>query len=117
MKLTVAQALAALAKHRRAFAKPCHEADFTGLFRHGTLEIEIFQPQEVDLQQPHDKDELYFIATGSGFFEHGGERQAVEPGDLLFVAAGERHRFVEFTADFFILQPVDPSRLGGSKHR
>lgn len=100
MKLEVDTAQQLLAKHRAGFSKPCHEANFIGLFRHGTLEIEICKPNKIDLQRPHDRDEIYFIVSGSGLFEHNGEREAFTPGDVIFVPAGDGHRFVEFSDDF-----------------
>lgn len=74
--------------------------EFTTLFRHGTLEVEIYRPVGVDKQQPHRRDELYVVISGTGTFEHGHERKAFGPGDVLFVEAGLPHRFVEFTPDF-----------------
>jgi hypothetical protein len=31
------------------------------LFRHGSLEVEFYRPEGVDLQQPHDRDEIYVV--------------------------------------------------------
>lgn len=73
---------------------------FTTLFRHGSLEIEIYRPVGKDPQQPHRRDELYVVISGTGTFQHGTERQAFGPGDVLFVEAGLEHRFVDFTDDF-----------------
>jgi len=91
MRMTPAAALAALAK---AGGK------FTTLFRHGTLEVEIYRPVGVDRQKPHMRDELYVIVSGSGTFLNGADRTAFAPGDVLFVPSGIEHRFVEFSADF-----------------
>ena len=100
VKLTIEKALRHLDEHRASFMEPCHQANFINLFRHGTLEIEICKPDKVDLQHLHDKDEVYFIAIGSGLFEHNGQRAPFKPGDVFFVPAGDDHRFVEFTDDF-----------------
>ncbi len=100
-KFTILAAQKALAEHRQSFDDPqSHQACFHNLFRHGTLELEMYQPIKVDLQTPHDKDEVYFIASGSGCFEMNGERRAISPGDVLFVPAGTEHRFVDFSDDF-----------------
>ncbi len=88
---TIAEAGAALAKSG---------ADYVTLFQQGTLEIEIYRPVGVDRQQPHTKDELYVVITGSGTFVHGGQRSAFHEGDTLFVKAGIPHRFEDFTPDF-----------------
>jgi mannose-6-phosphate isomerase-like protein (cupin superfamily) len=74
--------------------------EFTTLFRHGTLEVEIYRPVGTDKQKPHRRDELYVVISGTGSFLHGAMRTPFGPGDVLFVEAGVEHRFVEFTADF-----------------
>jgi len=73
---------------------------FRVLLEHGSLEIEVYAVQGHDPQTPHDRDEVYVIMCGSGYFRNGEERHAFSPGDLLFVPAGVVHRFEEFTADF-----------------
>lgn len=73
---------------------------FKTLFRHGSLEVEIYEPKEVDNQQPHTRDEIYVVISGTGYFVNGDTRQPFEPGEVLFVPAGVVHRFEEFTADF-----------------
>ena len=70
------------------------------LFRHGTLTVKLYAPRGSDGQHPHTRDEIYVIATGTGRFEREGKEVSFGPGDVLFVAAGEQHRFVEFTDDF-----------------
>lgn len=75
-------------------------AEFTRLFAHGTLEVEIYRPDTVDRQQPHTRDELYVIISGTGIFVNGPERHPFEPGEVLFVPAGVEHRFEDFTDDF-----------------
>jgi mannose-6-phosphate isomerase-like protein (cupin superfamily) len=64
------------------------------------MEIGIYRPEGEDLQQPHEHDEVYFITTGSGQFEHAGSTDDVAAGDVLFVAAGDHHRLVDFSEDF-----------------
>ena len=73
---------------------------FLNLFEHGTLSVEIYQPDRVDHQQPHERDEVYIVISGSGTFLNGDQRHAFGPGDFLFVPAGVEHRFVDFTDDF-----------------
>lgn len=73
---------------------------FTEAFRHGTLEVEIYAPAGSDPQTPHDRDEVYFVISGSGEFVAAGERSQFRAGDALFVAARVEHRFENFTMDF-----------------
>lgn len=90
-KLTIADSLKKLSGHDQKFIK---------VFGHGTLEVEIYKPEKIDLQKPHTRDEVYVIATGSGDFLCGDETQPVAAGDFLFVPAGATHRFLNFTSDF-----------------
>jgi len=75
---------------------------YAELFRHGTLTVEIYAPKGTDLQQPHTRDELYIVAAGSGTFFVEGQRMQFGPGDALFAAAGEVHRFEHFTEDLLV---------------
>jgi len=70
------------------------------MLRHGTLELRWYAPKETDPQTPHDRDEVYVVVSGSGVFVRGDEKVAFNPGDALFVAAHEVHRFESFTPDF-----------------
>lgn len=73
---------------------------FMGVFAHGSLEVEIYRPSKVDLQQPHTRDEVYVIISGSGQFTKGEVRHPFQAGEVLFVPAGVEHRFEAFTEDF-----------------
>jgi mannose-6-phosphate isomerase-like protein (cupin superfamily) len=75
---------------------------FALLFRHGSLEVEIFSPKNVDTQKPHSRDELYVVVSGTGWFFHEGQRLRFSAGDALFAAAGEVHRFEDFSDDFLV---------------
>ncbi|MFS4494517.1 cupin domain-containing protein [Maribacter sp. 2308TA10-17] len=76
------------------------DSPFLKVFEHGTLEVEVYKPEKVDLQQPHSRDEVYIIISGNGEFLNDGERSQVKAGDFLFVPAGIEHRFENFTDDF-----------------
>ncbi len=91
MKINPQEALQKLAKI---------ESPFLTVFEHGTLSIEVYKPEKVDLQQPHSRDEAYVIISGKGEFLNDGVRTEVETGDFLFVPAGIEHRFENFTDDF-----------------
>jgi len=73
---------------------------FTEVFRHGTLSVEIYRPERIDFQQPHSRDEIYVVVSGTGEFVNGDTRQPFEPGEVLFVPAGVEHRFEHFSEDF-----------------
>jgi mannose-6-phosphate isomerase-like protein (cupin superfamily) len=91
MQLTTEYGLKALANAKTVFLE---------LFKHGSLSVEIYKPGEKDNQQPHDRDEVYIIISGTGNFFSGGKTAAFQPGDFLFVPAGVEHRFKDFTTDF-----------------
>ena len=75
---------------------------FTELLQHGTLSVEIYAPRGVDEQQPHTRDEVYVVASGSGEFVCGERRDRFGPGDLIFVPASMNHRFVNFSSDLAV---------------
>ena len=91
MKVSASEALRKLKKS---------ESLFLNLFEHGTLQLEVYKPDKVDLQQPHSRDEVYVIISGRGEFINGDKHHSFEPGDFLFVPAGVEHRFENFTEDF-----------------
>jgi mannose-6-phosphate isomerase-like protein (cupin superfamily) len=76
------------------------DAPFAEVFAHGSLSVEIYKPIKVDNQQPHTRDEVYVVISGSGWFVNGDTRQRFVPGEFLFVPAGVVHRFEDFTDDF-----------------
>lgn len=90
-KATVADALARL---------PGPQGErFVTVFEHGSMLVEVYAPRGSDPQKPHTRDEVYVVVEGSGDFVLGESRQPFGPGDLLFAAAGEVHRFENFSDD------------------
>jgi mannose-6-phosphate isomerase-like protein (cupin superfamily) len=74
---------------------------FTTVFTHGTLVVEFYKPEKTDHQKPHDRDEIYVVAAGTGiFYNGGGDQWKFKAGDFLFVPAGVEHRFENFSDDF-----------------
>ncbi len=90
-KITPAEGLAALSKQEKPFVE---------LFQHGTMQLEYYKPEKIDLQQPHSRDEIYVVISGIGIFYCGGERKPFKAGDFLFVPAKVEHRFEDFSDDF-----------------
>jgi mannose-6-phosphate isomerase-like protein (cupin superfamily) len=72
------------------------------VFEHGTLQVKLYGPRGVDLQQPHTRDEAYVVARGTGSFVNGAHRHPFAPNDVLFVKAGVVHRFEKFSDDFLV---------------
>jgi mannose-6-phosphate isomerase-like protein (cupin superfamily) len=66
------------------------------------LAVELYTPVDRDPQKPHTRDEIYFVTRGTGQFFDGERRHAVQAGAFLFVAAGQPHRFEDFSSDFAV---------------
>ncbi len=64
------------------------------------LSLILFAPRTHDYQTAHDQDELYFFVRGEGALQLQNEQIACAPGDVVYVKAGEAHRFVKFSEDF-----------------
>lgn len=70
------------------------------MFKHGTLELEYYAPVKTDPQQPHTRDEVYFVISGRGRFVMEGRRREFGPGEVIYAPAGVPHRFEDFSDDF-----------------
>ena len=69
-----------------------------------------------DNQEPHTEDEIYLVTAGRAVLESGGDRIAVQPGSVIYVPAGEVHRFAEIVEDLaaiVIFGPAEYSRAQG----
>lgn len=75
---------------------------FANVFKRGDLTVEIYAPHGIDPQQPHTRDEIYFVAHGEGLYLCGGTRQPFGAGDFLFAPAGVAHRFEDFSDDLAV---------------
>lgn len=62
-----------------------------------------------DDQDPHTEDEIYVVTSGRASFESGGKRIDVAAGSVIFVAAGEEHRFVDVIEDLATLVLFGPA--------
>lgn len=66
-----------------------------------------------DDQVPHSEDEIYLVTAGQATFEAGAQRVPVGPGTVLYVPAGQAHRFTDVTTDLatvVIFAPAEGSR-------
>ena len=66
----------------------------------------------LDDQAPHHEDEIYVVTTGRATMVTPGGTDAVGPGDVLFVPAGEEHRFTDVTEDLALLVFFAPPYSG-----
>jgi quercetin dioxygenase-like cupin family protein len=62
-----------------------------------------------DDQSPHSEDEIYVVTRGSARLTAGDEVAEVTPGSVVYVRAGEEHRFVDIAEDFAVLVLFAPA--------
>ncbi len=63
----------------------------------------------VDDQTPHTEDEIYVVTAGRARIVTGDGTGDVGPGDVIFVPAGEEHRFVDVSEDLSLLVVFAPA--------
>jgi mannose-6-phosphate isomerase-like protein (cupin superfamily) len=63
----------------------------------------------VDDQSPHAEDEIYVVTSGRATITTDSGTATVGPGDVIFVPAGERHRFVDIVEDLALLVIFGPA--------
>ena len=66
-----------------------------------------------DDQQPHAEDEIYVVQAGRARLVAGDGSVAVGPGSVVFVPAGELHRFVDVTEELAVLVVFVPAESAG----
>jgi mannose-6-phosphate isomerase-like protein (cupin superfamily) len=63
----------------------------------------------LDDQTPHTEDEIYVVTACRARLVTDDGTAEVEPGDVLFVPAGEAHRFVDISEDLALLVVFGPA--------
>jgi mannose-6-phosphate isomerase-like protein (cupin superfamily) len=56
-----------------------------------------------DPQQPHTEDEVYYVVSGRGAILVAGESREVTAGSVVYVKAGDEHRFHSIAEELVIL--------------
>ena len=70
-----------------------------------------------DPQDPHTEDEIYVVVAGRAVIAGPAEVIPVASGSVIFVAAGEEHRFEQVEEDLVVLVvfgPAEGTREPGS---
>jgi len=70
----------------------------------------------VDDQVPHTEDEIYVVTAGRAVLQAGSGSAPVGPGSVVYVAAGEEHRFTDVTEDLaaiVVFAPAEGARGPG----
>ena len=68
-----------------------------------------------DPQRPHTEDEIYYVLDGRGRIRVGDDDSEVKPGSVIFVAAGQAHKFHSITEDLSLLVVFAPARGSRAK--
>jgi mannose-6-phosphate isomerase-like protein (cupin superfamily) len=69
------------------------------VFQKNNVSLSFFSPKNIDYQTSHDQDELYIVQKGKGILIISQKKFEFFTGDVLFVRAGEDHRFISFSHD------------------
>jgi mannose-6-phosphate isomerase-like protein (cupin superfamily) len=91
-QVTFKKALASLPKGER----------YAEVIQHGSMSAGVYAPHSSDEQTMNDRDKMFVVMSGTGFFRIGEDRRPFTRGDLLFVTAGTEHQFEGFTPDFSV---------------
>ena len=62
----------------------------------------------VDDQTPHTEDEIYVVKTGRATLVTTSGTAPVGPGSVIYVPAGEEHRFTDVTEDLALIVVFAP---------
>jgi mannose-6-phosphate isomerase-like protein (cupin superfamily) len=63
----------------------------------------------LDDQTPHTEDEIYVVTAGRATIVTPAASADVGPGSVIFVQAGEEHRFTDVTEDLALLVVFAPA--------
>ena len=66
-----------------------------------------------DDQSPHAEDEIYVVTAGRARIVTPHDAAQVGPGSVIFVPAGEEHRFTDVAEDLALLVVFGPAYTGG----
>jgi mannose-6-phosphate isomerase-like protein (cupin superfamily) len=85
-----------------ALALPRTPGRSAEVFIDGDLEIRFAARPTNGPQVPHQRDEVYVVAAGTGRYRVEDTVSPVGPGDLLFCAAHVAHGFEDISDDFCV---------------
>ena len=66
--------------------------------------IYVLEAGQLDPQQPHEQDEIYYVIEGRALFScDGHDDRPASAGSIIYVPAGLGHRFHSITEDLTLL--------------
>jgi mannose-6-phosphate isomerase-like protein (cupin superfamily) len=63
----------------------------------------------LDQQKPHKEDEVYYVIRGRAKMRLDTYERTVREGDIIFVEAGLKHRFVDIEQELVVLVIFAPA--------
>ena len=57
---------------------------------------------DIDTQEPHPVDEVYFVIRGDGMINLNGKDYPIKEGSSIYVPAGTEHRFQRNSQDLVV---------------
>ncbi|HYE77893.1 MAG TPA: dimethylsulfonioproprionate lyase family protein [bacterium] len=78
-----------------------------------SMGLYVLDEGQEDPQQPHREDEVYHVLAGAAIFEGGEASQPVQPGSVIYVPAGEPHRFTAIKGRLELLVTFSPAESEG----
>ena len=97
------------------YAAPRGEPNhFVEHLRSGSLSVGTYSIPAggLDDQLPHREDEVYLVTAGRARLVTDTGEAEVTPGDLIYVPAGEAHRFTDISDDLALLVFFAPPYTG-----
>ena len=81
------------------------KANWQEFFRNDTMYLGLYEVKsdQVDRQEPHSFDEIYYVLEGNGLLRVEDEDVRVGKGAVVFVAANAKHRFHSLEEDLKLL--------------
>ncbi len=80
-------------------------APYLEFLRSASLSVGLYElaAGSPDPQSPHTEDEVYVVLRGRATIRVADDRRPVEPGSVVYVAAGVEHRFVDIVEDLAVV--------------
>ena len=75
-----------------------------------SMGLYVLPKDDVDPQQPHTEDEIYYVVSGRATLSINGEDRPVQPGMVIFVETGAVHKFHSIIENLMLLVVFAPPR-------
>ena len=87
------------------------EREYLEFIRVPDLSVGVYRLRagELDKQNPHSEDEVYYVISGRAKFWCAGEIREAAPGSILFVERGVEHRFIDIVEELVVLVFFGPA--------